>query len=132
MHLQIAMRHLLLLAACVLALPGVAHAAQTFGPYGPLSNCSGTVGGTAANIAFPSSGTASPPSNYVYLKNSSTSSEQYLWFNITQNPTATTAPPSSRLAPNESVTFSSANAPIPPVISVIGSGSGVSYTCWYN
>jgi hypothetical protein len=98
----------------------------------PFSNCSGTVGGTAANIAFPASGSGpAQPSNYVLLQNNSTSA-QNIWVNALPNPTAAAAPPSIELVPTASIIFSVANGPIPPVISLFGSASSAAYSCWYR
>ena len=119
-----------LLTCALLALPTAAHAqAQIFGP---LSNCSGTVGTTAANIVFPSSGAGSTePQSYVLLQNNSTSA-QVIWVNALPTPTATAASPSIQLSPTASILFTAQNAPIPPAVSVIGSASGAAYTCWYK
>ncbi len=113
-----------LLTCALLALPSISHAA---GIIGPFSNCSGTVGGTAANIAFG----AGPPQDTVWIQNNSTAAQD-VWINVLPTPTATTASPSFRLVPTASLTFSSANSPIPPVISVIGSASSAAYSCWYH
>jgi hypothetical protein len=117
-------------AACVLALPSVAHAAQLFGPF---SNCSGTIGGTAAAVVFTPSVTSAPtaPQDYLFIQNNSTSS-QNIWINILPSGVATTAPPSIEILPTGSIIFTSANAPVPIAVSVIASASSATYTCIYK
>ncbi len=118
----------LVLAAFLAALSFPAQAAI----FGPMANCSGTIGATAANVAFPATGTGgTSPQDYLLIQNNSTAA-QNIWVSVLPNPTATTAPPSLLLSPTSSVLFSSATAPIPPAVSIIGSAAGAVYTCWYK
>jgi len=132
-----------LLTCALLALPAFAHAAQTshathtFQPraqvFGPLSNCSGTVGGSAVAIVFtPSVGTApTAPQDYLFIQNNSTSS-QNIWINILPGGTATAAPPSIEILPTASITLSSSSAPVPLAVSIIASAASAAYTCNYK
>jgi hypothetical protein len=99
--------------------------------YGPVSNCSGTAGASAAQVVFPSSGTGFPsPQTYLLLQN--THATQDIWINILASGTATTASPSLHIFPGTTYIWNSPVEPIPPAISIIGSGAGTTYTCWYR
>ncbi len=122
------MRLRALLSAALALLPIAADAQQI---YGPLSNCSGTVGAAAAPVVFPSSGTGGPaPTTYFLIQN--VSGGQILWVSVVPGVAATTAAPSVQLVVGASLTFYSPTTPVPSTVSVIGSAPGAVYTCWYR
>jgi hypothetical protein len=117
------------LLAAFLLLGPAAHAAPL---QGTLYDCSGTVGGTAANISFPKAGTAGPsaPTVYLSIQNNSTSA-QIVWFSPLPGVTATTAPPSWQLVPTSGYDYTSTD-PVPQTVSIIASASSAVYTCHYQ
>ena len=126
------MRLRTLLAALVLfALPFGADAQHIVGP---ISNCSGSIGSSPANIVFPSSGPGGKaPQDYLMIQNNSTAG-QIIWINVLGG-TATLGPPSIQLSgnPPASVSYSSTTYPLPILpVSVVASASGAVYTCHYK
>lgn len=113
---------------CLLIGAGTPFAQQV---YGPLSNCSGTVGTSAANVAFPSSGTGGTgPTLYLLLQNNSTSAQD-IWFSTIPGVPATTAAPSWHMPLTGAFEFTTV-APMPSTVSIIASAAGAAYSCWYK
>ncbi len=99
---------------------------------GPISDCSGSIGPSPANIVFPSSGLGgNAPQDYLLIQNNSPAN-QIIWINVLGG-TATLGPPSIQLAPTASVSYSSTTYPLPKLpVSIIASSSGAVYTCHYK
>ncbi len=123
------MRLRTLLAVLLLAMPFAAEAQHIVGP---ISDCSGSIGASPANIVFPSSGSGgNAPQDYLLIQNNSPAN-QIIWVNVLGG-TATLGPPSIQLAPTASVSYSSTTYPLPKLpVSVVASSSGAVYTCHYK
>lgn len=121
----------LVVALGLCALPFLRADAQHV--YGPLNNCSGTVGGTAAAVVFTPSAAGGPtaPTDYLQIQNNSPAS-QVLWINILPSGVATTAPPSFQLVGTASLTLFSPTTPVPNAVSIISSAAGGAYSCAYR
>jgi len=114
------------LAVAGLALSYGLASAQT----GAYSDCSGSVGATAAAITFPGSGATGnrAPTQFVFIVNPSATAT--LWVNAVGG-TAVAAAAGSipLLAQGNSVVLS---APAPSNISIIATAGSTPYTCWYK
>jgi hypothetical protein len=123
------MRPHTLLAALALSWLTIS-AADAQQVYGPLSNCSGSVGTSAAQVAFPSSGTgAAAPQLYLLIQNVSTNE---IWINALPSGTATTTQPSLHIPPGTTYIWNSPVEPLPLTVSIIASAASSSFTCWYR
>jgi hypothetical protein len=99
--------------------------------YGPLSNCSGTVGTTAAPVAFPSSGNGgAAPQVYLIMQNNNATAD--IWINALPSGVATTTQPSLHIFPGSSFIWNGPIEPVPLSLSIIASAASSTYTCWYR
>lgn len=114
-----------------LALTLLAHLA--FAQTGAPSDCSGSVGLSAAAISFPAAGKTGPtvPTRYVTIFNSHAT--QNLWVNPTPGGTAAAnTAGSAEIVPAGSLSWYQPAYPPPQTISIVGSGAATTYTCWYQ
>jgi hypothetical protein len=115
-----------LLAAAALGLPsGPVHAQAA------LSNCSQSVGASAAAVPFPASGATGPTQPNVYLEICNAHASQTLGVNAIAGGTAAIGSAGTvTLNPGGCLWWN--QAPVPSTLSVIGSGGATTTACWYK
>lgn len=95
-----------------------------------LSNCSQTVGGTAAAVAFPTSGGTGPTRPITYLEICNAHASQTLGVNAAGGTAAIGAAGTLTLNPGGCVWWN--QPPVPAALSVIGSAGSTTTACWFN
>lgn len=105
-------------------LAGSARSAQ-------LSNCSQTVGGTAAAVSFPAAGSTGNPTPQAYLEICNAHATNNLGVNFVGGTASIGAAGTITLSPGGCLWWNVV-PPIPSALSVIGSGAGTTTACGYQ
>lgn len=113
-------------------LLGLVWAAVAWGQAGQPSDCSGTVGATAALVTYPKSGGTGPTSPQQFVTIANPHASAVLWINAVGGTAAANTAGSFAIVPNGSASFSRPSYSPPSRISIIASGADTPYTCLYN
>lgn len=111
-----------LLLSCGLAVAGP----------GQPSNCSQTVGASAAAVAFPAAGSTGNPSPQTYLEIYNAHATNTLGVNWTGGTAAIGAAGTLTLNPGNGISWGKNSPVIPQSVSVIGSAGSTTTACGYN
>lgn len=118
----------LILATLSLALSyGLALAAA-----GQPSNCSQTVGATAAPVVFPAAGSTGNPSPQTHLEICNAHATNTLGVNWSGGTAAIGATGTLTLSPGGCISWGQSSPVIPQTVSVIGSAGSTTTACGYN